>query len=134
MDKHSLTKQGFNGNDRGMDKVLLVDDEVEICLLLSGILQRHGFKTAYALSLKEARELLATNSYDVIFLDLNLPDGIGYQLIPAIKDRSEDAKIIIVSAYDVEKKKAKEEGADYFISKPFTTSKILEALKLLDFN
>lgn len=117
-----------------MENVLLVDDEVEICLLLSGILQREGFNTSYALSLKEARERLSSGSYEVVFLDLNLPDGVGYQLIPAIRDLKEDTKIVVVSAYDVERKKAEEKGADYFVAKPFTRTKILDVLKQLAFD
>ena len=113
-----------------MDKVLLVDDEVDICLLLSGILQREGFQTAYALSLEDAKAKLSTDKFEAVFLDLNLPDGVGYQLIPAIKE-SNDAKVIVVSAYDSEKKKATEEGADYFIAKPFNRESILTALKQL---
>src|SRR6218665_1435200 len=120
MERVTLPKRNTKLNPKGMEKVLLVDDEVEICILLSGILQREGFITSYALSLKEARERLASESFEVIFLDLNLPDGIGYQLIPSIKDKSEKAKIIVVSAHDVENKKVRQEGADFFIAKPFT--------------
>lgn len=133
MGQTSSKNQISGHNPLNMEKVLLVDDEEEICLLLSGILKREGFKTSYALSLKEARERLASDSFEVVFLDLNLPDGIGYQLIPDIRDMKEDAKIIVVSAYDVEKKKAKDEGADYFIAKPFTRSKVLDVLKELDY-
>lgn len=116
-------------NDTGMEKILLVDDEKEICQLLSGILQREGFSTSYALSLKEARESLANESFGIVFLDLSLPDGIGYQLIPAIKKAKENAKIIVVSAFDNEKTNVTAEGADYFLAKPFTKSKIIEGLK-----
>src|SRR5688572_25642622 len=101
-----------------MDKVLLVDDEVDICLLLSGILQREGFQTSYALSLNEAEGKLGMDDYKVVFLDLNLPDGVGYSLIPEIR-KNKNTKIVIVSAYDSEKEQAKKEGADYFIAKPF---------------
>lgn len=116
-----------------MEKVLLVDDEVDICLLLSGILQREGFETAYALSMAEATTKLSAHEFEAVFLDLNLPDGVGYQLIPLIKENNK-TKIIVVSAYDSEKSKAKEEGADYFIAKPFNRNSILTALKQLDIN
>ena len=116
-----------------MEKVLLVDDEIDICLLLSGILQREGFKTAYALTLKEATNKLLSDRYEVVFLDLNLPDGVGYQLIPLIRENPQ-TKIIVVSAYDSEKTKAREEGADYFIPKPFNRNNVLIALRQLEMN
>lgn len=115
-----------------MDKVLLIDDEVDICLLLSGILQREGFHTTYALSIGEAKQKLAGQGFGAVFVDLNLPDGVGYKLIPLIKEGNKDAKVIVVSAYDGEKNKAEDEGADYFIAKPFTRSVVLSALEELD--
>jgi len=114
-----------------MAKVLLVDDEVDICLLLSGILQREGFETSYAQSLREAEEKLDQQEFTVVFLDLNLPDGVGYKLIPAIRKKNK-AKIVVVSAYDSEREKAHEEGADYFIPKPFKKDNIVQALQELN--
>jgi DNA-binding response OmpR family regulator len=115
-----------------VEKVLLVDDEVEICVLLSGILQREGFRTDYALSLKDAKDRLSSESFNVVFIDLNLPDGLGSQLIPVIRREMKNTKIIIVSAYDSEMKKVFDLGADYFITKPFNKTKILEALKKIE--
>jgi CheY-like chemotaxis protein len=113
-----------------MVRVLLVDDEQDIGLLLSGILRREGIETTIALSLSEAGERLHDQEYDVVFLDLNLPDGVGYTLIPSIRRRKE-TKIVVVSAYDGEKDKATREGADYFISKPFRKEDVIHALQEL---
>ena len=110
-----------------MAKILLVDDEEDIGLLLSGILRREGFETTIATSLREADNKLQAYSYAVVFLDLNLPDGVGYSLIPAIR-KTHETKIIVVSAYDGERDNATKEGADYFISKPFRKEKVLQAL------
>ncbi|MEP2668245.1 MAG: response regulator [Cyclobacteriaceae bacterium] len=111
-----------------MSKVLLVDDEKDICLLLSGILKREGFKTSYALNLEEAKVLLSREKYVAAFVDLNLPDGIGSQLIPIIKKINNSTKIIMISAYDMGLLKASEEGADYLIKKPFSRNIVLSAI------
>lgn len=114
-----------------MSKVLLVDDEKDICLLLSGILEREGFKTSYALNLKDAKGKLSKEQYTAAFIDLNLPDGIGSQLIPIIKKINKDTKIIIISAYDMGLTKASGEGADYLIKKPFSRNIVLSVLEEL---
>ncbi len=114
-----------------MTKVLLVDDEKDICMLLSGILEKKGFKTTYALNLKEAKRKLTLERYKVAFVDLNLPDGLGFQLIPIIKDSGSDTKVIMISAYDVGLDIASAEGADYIMKKPFSRRMVLEALNEL---
>ncbi|GAB1446228.1 MAG: response regulator [Cyclobacteriaceae bacterium] len=111
-----------------MSKVLLVDDEEDICLLLSGILKREGFKTSYALNLENAKEMLSQEEFAAAFIDLNLPDGIGSELIPIIKEMRTDTKIIMISAYDMGLVKASKEGADYLIKKPFSRNIILTAI------
>lgn len=111
-----------------MSKVLLVDDEKDICLLLSGILKREGFKTSYALNLEDAKDMLSQEEYVAVFIDLNLPDGIGSQLIPIIKEKKSNTKIIMISAYDMGLIKASKEGADYLIKKPFSRNIVLSAI------
>lgn len=115
-----------------MAKVLLIDDEVDICLLLTGVLQKLGFQTTYALTLREAKEKLLIDSFETVFIDLNLPDGVGYQLIPEIRRINMKVKVIVVSAYDSEREKANQKGADYFIAKPFSRKKIVDALEQLN--
>ena len=114
-----------------MAKILLVDDEEDIGLLLSGMLRRAGFETTIAMSLREADDKLRGHHYAVVFLDLNLPDGVGYSLIPLIRETG-NTKIVVISAYDGERENASREGADYFISKPFRKEKVLQALQDLD--
>lgn len=115
-----------------MAKVLLVDDEVDICLLLTGVLQKMGFQTSYALTLGEAKEMLLKEPFETVFIDLNLPDGVGYQLIPEIRKANLRAKVIVLSAYDSEREKANQRGADYFIAKPFNRKKVMDALEQLN--
>lgn len=120
-----------------MDKsisVLVVDDEVEICMLLSGMLKKKGCSVDCAHSLKDARELLQRTKYKLIFLDLNLPDGLGFRLIKDTSSSQEEVKIVIISAYDgnVERKRADSEGVDYFLPKPFNRAAVFDVLEHID--
>ncbi|MGF1637568.1 MAG: response regulator [Cyclobacteriaceae bacterium] len=115
-----------------MSSVLLVDDEVEICILLSSILRKEGYDTKYVHSLLEARRYIENNEFAIVILDLNLPDGLGYQLIDPIRKKYNSVKIIVISAYDGESLEAIRRGSDAFISKPFTKKTITDLLRKLN--
>lgn len=114
-------------------RVLIVDDEPDICLLLSGLLRRLGYIPTCAHFLEEGRRCLRTQQFDAVFLDLNLPDGLGFDLLPAIKSVSRETKVIMISAFDgnAERTRATEQGADYFIGKPFTRKSVEQALQAI---
>ena len=114
-------------------RVLIVDDEADICLLLSGLLRRLGYQPTCAHFIEEGRQCLHTQKFDAIFLDLNLPDGLGFDLLPFIKEDQIDAKVIMISAFDgqAERRRATEQGADYFIGKPFTRRSVEMALQTI---
>ena len=114
--------------------MLVVDDEKEICFLLSNIVKKLGFDVHSAYSMSEGRKLLEKKNYKLIFLDLSLPDGLGFNLIPYIKRLNTDCKVVVITAFEgyKERQRAKIEGAHYFISKPFNTETILKTL--LDFD
>lgn len=111
---------------------LIVDDEMEICLLLKGMLQKLGFNTQYAHDVKSATQKINESDFETVFVDLNLPDGVGFDLFPNIRDQNNDIKIIVISAYDNEREKSYKKGADYFISKPFSRNTVYDALEQLD--
>jgi DNA-binding response OmpR family regulator len=113
---------------------LIVDDEEEIGLILKVILSKKGMNVDIAHDLSKARSLVNNNGYQVIFLDLNLPDGTGFELIEKLNSDHSDAKIIVLSAFDGwnEKNKARDLGADMFIGKPFSKKEILQSLTELN--
>ena len=114
-------------------RILIIDDETDICLLLSGLLRRLGYQPTCAHFIEEGRQCLLSQQFDAIFLDLNLPDGLGFDLLPAIKEEQAKAKIIMISAFDgqAERRRATEQGADYFIGKPFTRRSVEMALQTI---
>jgi DNA-binding response OmpR family regulator len=115
-----------------MDKALVVDDEIDICVLLVSQLKNLGFQASYCLTVKAAHTELAARSYDLIFVDLNLTDGSGYELIHSLRLFDQQAKIIVISAYDGERQKALDNGASLYIAKPFTRKTIQESLQKLN--
>jgi DNA-binding response OmpR family regulator len=116
-----------------MGKTLVVDDEIDICILLTDQLTKLGFQASYCLSIKEANHKLASTSYDLVFVDLNLPDGSGYDLILSLRAVDKEAKIIVISAYEAERQKVLDVGASLYVPKPFTGKSIRAALKELNF-
>ena len=114
-------------------RVLIVDDETDICLLLSSLLRRLGYQPTCAHFIEEGRQCLNTQKFDAIFLDLNLPDGLGFDLLPLIKEDQSETKVIMISAFDgqAERRRATEQGADYFIGKPFTRRSVEMALQTI---
>jgi two-component system OmpR family response regulator len=116
-----------------MSRVLVVDDEVEICLLVTQYLKKLGYDTSFCLSIAEAAEKIEAVSYDLLFVDLNLRDGSGYDLIKALHKSQRSTKVIVISAYDSERQKALQRGASFFLAKPFTKKSIDDSLQKINF-
>lgn len=116
-----------------MKRALLVDDEQEICQLLSNMLRRNGTECTFAHSVEHGRDALRTGSFDAVFIDIHLPDGLGYDLIPTAKATQPLAHLIAISAMDVERTRALSEGMDLFVPKPFTRSIIMSSISSLGF-
>lgn len=116
-----------------MSRVLVVDDEVEICLLVTQYLRKLGYDVTYSLSIAEAMGKIAATPYDLLFVDLNLSDGSGYDVIKALRESNVDTKVIVISAYDNERLRALQKGASLFLAKPFSKKAIDESLQKLNF-
>ncbi len=111
---------------------LIVDDEEDIGLMVSVFLKKAGLKSTYLSRVTPARDLIMEKKFDYYFLDLNLPDGTGFDLIPGIRDNNDNARIIIISAYDshLETTRADEFEVDAFVKKPFSKTDLLATLEL----
>ncbi|MFT3909802.1 MAG: response regulator [Ferruginibacter sp.] len=111
-------------------KVLIIDDETDICYLLSTLLKQKNLDTQYVNTLSDAALALKKDTPEIIFLDNHLPDGLGMNFIEYIKLHYPDSKIIMITAHDTDadRKKALREGADYFIGKPFTRDIVYKAV------
>lgn len=109
---------------------LIVEDEIDICYLLSGILKKRSLSTSYVTNIHDAYVMLQTNCPNIIFLDNHLPDGKGLDFLSFVKITYPLIYIIMITAHDTNEDKlnARESGADLFISKPFTMDVINVAM------
>jgi two-component system OmpR family response regulator len=114
-------------------RALIVDDEVDVCYLLSVILKHKNLESSYVNTISEAKRVLLENNPCIIFLDNHLPDGFGVNFIEEIKDLYPDVKIVMITAHDTttDRDRAYKNGADQFIGKPFTRDVIFKTLESL---
>jgi DNA-binding response OmpR family regulator len=108
------------GGGQGPLRVVVVEDDEAIADAVLFCLRRDGMVAEVAPSLGRARS--ATADADVVVLDLGLPDGSGFSLIPELRRRDDGPKIIVLTSRDedVECVAALEAGADDFVTKPFS--------------
>lgn len=112
-------------------KVLIVEDEGEMGLVLDMILAERKCQLDYVNSISSAEEYLQTQQPSVILLDNQLPDGFGVDFITYIKKKYPAVKIIMISGFGTARDVALENGADLFFEKPFSLSEFDEALNRL---
>ena len=113
-----------------MINILLVEDDKNISSTVSYYLQSEGFAIHTAKSVKERIENIKNNNYDLMLLDINLPDGTGYDLYKKMKVVQE-IPTIFLTALDEEKDIVKgfDLGADDYITKPFHAGELLSRIK-----
>lgn len=114
-------------------KALIIDDEIDICFLLSGVLRNKNIQSVHVNTLRDARAALLTQAPEFIFLDNHLPDGMGVDFIAFLKKNYPSSKVIMITAYDTpaDRSKALFEGADLFIAKPFSRDAIYKSVEVL---
>lgn len=113
-------------------KVLIVEDEGEMCLVLNLILDGKEFELDHVQNLLAADQYLQKNKPEVVILDNQLPDGFGVDFIGQIKKNYPAIKIIMISGFDSSfKKVALQKGADVFLEKPFTKNQLYNAINEL---
>jgi len=112
-------------------KVLVVEDEGEIGLLLNIILNENDFELDYVKDLSSADEYLQKEQPSVIILDNKLPDGFGVDFISYIKKKYAAIKIIMISGFASARDVALANGADMFFEKPFSKDELNNSLNKL---
>ena len=109
-------------------KLLVVEDQGEMCLILDLILSERKFESDYVNNLLDADEYLETHKPPAIILDNKLPDGFGVDFITYVKKKYPGIKIIMISGFGTARDVAMENGADYFLEKPFSLDNVNQAL------
>ena len=114
-----------------MRRILIVDDEENIRLVLRTLLKRHGYEVEAAASGEEALPLVESFGPDVVLADVRMPKMGGLDLLATLRAKGHDATVIVMSAYGnidqaIEAMKA---GAYDYIQKPFKNDEVVLALK-----
>ena len=114
-------------------KILLVEDDGLLNKTLTYNLISEGYDTASALNAGAAAELLTQPEYDLVLLDINLPDGSGYDLCRLIKPENPDTLVIFLTANDQESDQIRgyEVGAVDYITKPFSIGVLLRKIRVM---
>jgi two-component system OmpR family response regulator len=115
------------------EKAMIIEDEKDLCYLLSLVLKQNDLQSDCVYSITEAKQSIRRLMPSIIFLDNHLPDGYGSDFITTVKDINPSAKIVIITAFDSQEDIdiALSRGADYFISKPFNSQKIKATISLI---
>ncbi|GAB5538346.1 MAG: hypothetical protein Salg2KO_04490 [Salibacteraceae bacterium] len=112
------------------DKVLVVDDEMDVCFLLKSILSAAGKEVEVCNTLAQCEKKIRTFQPKYLILDVNLPDGNGLDRMEQLKSVDPSLNIIVHSAINTPQniQIAEQKGAQAFISKPLNRHELLECL------
>lgn len=103
--------------------ILIVEDEKSLALEVNEFLTNEGFTVEHARTKRSAEEKILATNYDFILLDLNLPDGDGFDTLKTLKSiKNRDDAVIILTARGAvdDRVEGLEQGADDYLAKPFS--------------
>lgn len=119
--------------DTGEIRILLAEDEKKIADVLQQGLMEQSYHVTVAYDGRQARQLLDEQSFDLVILDINLPEINGYELCRYIRTRDEKIPVMMLTAMSsiTDKLEGFEAGADDYIIKPFDFQELLVRIKAL---
>ncbi len=112
-------------------KILLVDDEVDLCDLLADRLQDEGYIVKQSHSLSEARDAFDEYLPDVVLSDMSMPGGTGIELFEELKKKPtfSQSRFVLISGFVTHRRDLKLQGIHAVISKPFEFEDLLDAIE-----
>lgn len=112
-------------------KILVVDDEEMFCRGASNLLERAGYDVSVARNGQETSKILSEVNFDLVLLDLCLPDIYGTEVISEIKKVNPDTRIVVVTGYGAfgfERKEIEDKTQGYFL-KPIDFNELIVSIK-----
>ena len=114
-------------------KILIVEDEKQLLITLKNYLSKNNYISEVAENYRKAECKVAVYDYDIIILDITLPDGNGLDLLKILKKKNINTGVIIISAKNSldDKIKGLDIGADDYLTKPFELPELNARIKAL---
>ena len=115
-----------------MNRIMLLEDDLSLINGLSFAFKKHGYDLDVARTIQEAETIWADGKYDLLILDVSLPDGSGFEIcekvrrtsrVPIIFLTASDDEVSIVMGLDI--------GADDYITKPFKLGVLMSRINAL---
>lgn len=114
-------------------RILIIEDEIKAASYLKKGLGEHGFSADIAATCEDGLHLARTEDYDLIVLDVMLPDRLGWSVIQELRAEGRDLPVLLLSARDAvhDRVYGLELGADDYLVKPFAFSELLARIRTL---
>lgn len=116
-----------------MSKLLLLEDDISLVEGLQYAFAKNGYAVDVARTVGEARALLTQGAYDLLLLDVTLPDGTGFSVCEWVRARGSDVPIVFLTAADEEVHviRGLDSGGDDYITKPFRMGELFSRIRAL---
>src|SRR5277367_5109840 len=115
-----------------MDRVLVVDDDAELCQLVTRFLAREGFATTWARNGEAGVERALAEDYSLIMLDVMMPDTDGFDVLRRIRECSRTPILMLTARGDTQDRiRGLELGADDYLTKPFDPAELLARIRAI---
>jgi DNA-binding response OmpR family regulator len=120
------------GFERVSGRILIVDDDIDLLMLLERRLLKEGYTVETACSLPEAEEIIDFYAPQLVLLDININGEDGRQLCWKLKHAAEgpDVRVIVMSGYDLSASRSVLFGADEMVTKPLQTDYLLQRIQV----
>lgn len=114
-------------------RILLVEDDGQLGKALLRSLVQSGYETQWVRTLADGDLRLGTQTYEILLLDLGLPDGSGMDLLRRLRRRCDRTPVLILTAQDAVQDRVRglDEGADDYLVKPFAIPELLSRIRAL---
>ncbi len=116
-----------------MRNILMIEDDSTIAFAVKFSVEQEGFNLDIAKDLETAKKTISNKDYDLILLDVMLPDGNGYDFLKQIRQHDEDTPVIFLTACDEEVNivMGLDIGADDYITKPFRVRELISRINAI---
>ena len=114
-----------------MKKILIVDDDLVVLASCERILESEGYAVSLTSSVKEALKMLEGKKFDILLVDVIMPEYDGIYLIGNVKENLPHMPILVMSGYPTPEtiSSGMRMGATHFIAKPFTPDELIAAVR-----